>query len=157
MFRSTCWRSTTTATWAGNLIQSGLALWRGAVPCEDDIAEFYETAVERLERWVCDRYEISNFARAGFESRHNLKYWRREPYLGFGADAHSFDGESRWQNAGIGRRLCGAGPRSREPFPRPIPSPKSFFLGLRLTEGIERPFEPFADADPSVHRQTAVC
>src|SRR5262249_53850179 len=61
------------------------------VPSDDLIAELYETAVERLARMGLVRYEISNFARPGFESRHNLKYWRREPYLGFGADAHSFD------------------------------------------------------------------
>ena len=68
------------------------------VPGEDAIADFYEIAVERLARLGIERYEISNFARPGFESRHNLKYWRREPYLGFGADAHSFDGGRRWQN-----------------------------------------------------------
>ena len=44
------------------------------------------------------RYEISNFARPGFESLHNLKYWQLEPYAGFGADAHSFDGLLRGQN-----------------------------------------------------------
>ena len=44
------------------------------------------------------RYEISNFARPGFESRHNLKYWSLEPYAGFGADAHSFDGRARREN-----------------------------------------------------------
>src|SRR5580658_5079947 len=79
----------------------------GAVPCEDDIADFYEIAVERLARIGINRYEISNFARMGFESRHNLKYWRREPYLGFGADAHSFDGESRWQNPESPAGYCG--------------------------------------------------
>jgi oxygen-independent coproporphyrinogen-3 oxidase len=68
------------------------------VPSDDAIAEFYEIAVERLKNFGIPRYEISNFARPGFESRHNLKYWRREPYLGFGADAHSFDGSMRWQN-----------------------------------------------------------
>ena len=45
-----------------------------------------------------EHYEISNFARPGFESLHNLKYWRLEPYTGFGADAHSFDGDMRRQN-----------------------------------------------------------
>jgi len=68
------------------------------IPSDDQIADFYEVAVERLARAGIARYEISNFARPGFESRHNLKYWRREPYLGFGADAHSFDGAWRWQN-----------------------------------------------------------
>ena len=46
-------------------------------------------ACEQLEAAGIAQYEISNFARAGFESRHNLKYWTRQPYLGFGVDAHS--------------------------------------------------------------------
>ena len=68
------------------------------VPSEDRIADFYETAVAELARLGIHRYEISNFARPGAESLHNMKYWRREPYTGFGADAHSFDGRWRWQN-----------------------------------------------------------
>ena len=68
------------------------------VPSDELTAEFYETAVERLSRMGIQRYEISNFARPGFESLHNLKYWQLEPYAGFGADAHSFDGAVRGQN-----------------------------------------------------------
>ena len=68
------------------------------VPSNDAIADFYEIAVSELAQAGIHRYEISNFARPGAESIHNLKYWRREPYFGFGADAHSFDGVMRWQN-----------------------------------------------------------
>ena len=68
------------------------------VPSDELTAEFYETAVEHLGRMGIQRYEISNFARPGFESLHNLKYWQLEPYAGFGADAHSFDGAVRGQN-----------------------------------------------------------
>jgi oxygen-independent coproporphyrinogen-3 oxidase len=68
------------------------------VPSDDAIAGFYRRAVERLAAMSIQRYEISNFARPGFESLHNLKYWSMEPYLGFGADAHSFDGRRRWAN-----------------------------------------------------------
>jgi len=46
----------------------------------------------------CRRYEISNYARSGYECRHNLHYWRIEPYLGFGPSAHGFDGTRRWWN-----------------------------------------------------------
>src|ERR1035438_3623375 len=67
-------------------------------PSDDATADFYELAVERLAAMGMERYEISNFARPGFESRHNLKYWKLEPYAGFGADAHSFDGRTRHQN-----------------------------------------------------------
>jgi oxygen-independent coproporphyrinogen-3 oxidase len=126
------------------LLVLGSRYGAGAVPCEDDIADFYETAVDRLERIGIHRYEISNFARAGFESRHNLKYWRREPYLGFGADAHSFDGESRWQNPESAAGYCGNA-IAVEKIPAD-PVAERFFLGLRLTEGIDGPWAPFSGA-----------
>ncbi len=63
------------------------------------MAEFYELAQKSLSSAGYHHYEISNWAKPGHESRHNLKYWRREPYLGFGAGAHSFSGMQRWANA----------------------------------------------------------
>jgi oxygen-independent coproporphyrinogen-3 oxidase len=118
------------------------------VPTEDQIASFYEIAVERLARLGIERYEISNFARPGFESRHNLKYWHREPYLGFGADAHSFDGSGRWQNAETAGEYV---ERHRNGLPAAIErasatSGEPFFLGLRLREGIEADWSAFAPA-----------
>lgn len=59
------------------------------VPSEDDAAAWYEVGCEMLGEGGVLQYEISNFARAGYESRHNTKYWRRQPYIGFGLDAHS--------------------------------------------------------------------
>jgi oxygen-independent coproporphyrinogen III oxidase len=59
------------------------------VPSDDAIAQMYETAIARLEKAGLKQYEISNFARRGFESRHNLRYWERRPYLGLGLDASS--------------------------------------------------------------------
>jgi len=103
------------------------------IPSDDLIADFYEIAVDRLARAGILRYEISNFARPGLESRHNLKYWRREPYLGFGADAHSFDGQWRWQNPeSIEDYLRG----SRAERTLADPTAERLFLGLRLTRGI---------------------
>ena len=106
------------------------------VPSEERIVEFYETAVERLKQMGIERYEISNFARAGNESRHNLKYWRLEPYVGFGADAHSFDGKTRWQNVETAKEYVEA--------PDPVASREEaneaeerFFVGLRLSEGVK--------------------
>jgi oxygen-independent coproporphyrinogen III oxidase len=118
------------------------------VPSEEAIAEFYETAVHRLGGLGIARYEISNFARAGFESKHNLKYWRREPYLGFGADAHSFNGSTRWQNAEtaaeyVERHASGL------PFAigtSPAQPGEAFFLGLRLEQGIEADWSGHEDA-----------
>jgi oxygen-independent coproporphyrinogen-3 oxidase len=113
------------------------------IPSDDQIADFYEIAVERLASTGIDRYEISNFARPGFESRHNLKYWRREPYLGFGADAHSFDGTWRWQNPeSIEDYLRGSKPK------RIVADPtgEQFFLGLRLSTGIKGDWSAFRPA-----------
>ncbi len=110
------------------------------IPTDDAIADFYESAVERLARLGIARYEISNFARPGFESRHNLKYWLREPYLGFGSDAHSFDGADRIQNTELAQDYV------IDPAPQRTPADpvaERFFLGLRLSRGIEPPFTPF--------------
>lgn len=110
------------------------------VPSDAEIVAFYEVAVERLERMGVRRYEISNFARRGSESRHNLKYWRLEPYIGFGADAHSMDGGLRWQNVEsaaeyVARWREGRSVRAESVEARP--EEERFFVGLRLSEGIE--------------------
>ncbi len=71
---------------------------RQPVPDEDTAAEMYETMLQRLGDAGYVQYEISNFCREGFESRHNLKYWELDPVIGFGVSAHSFDGQRRWVN-----------------------------------------------------------
>jgi oxygen-independent coproporphyrinogen-3 oxidase len=71
------------------LIAGGTKYHAHCVPDEDLTASMYETACDRLNAAGIQQYEISNFARRGFESRHNLKYWTRQPYFGFGVDAHS--------------------------------------------------------------------
>lgn len=120
------------------LLVLGSRYGAGDVPDEDAIADFYELAVERLVRIGIERYEISNFARPGYESRHNLKYWKREPYLGFGADAHSFDGHMRWRNPEsaadyVAGHVTNQGQIERTPADA-LGEP--FFLGLRLREGV---------------------
>ena len=106
------------------------------VPDEDAIAAMYESAVERLAAAGLLRYEISNFARSGCESAHNLKYWRLEPYFGFGADAHSFDGVWRWQNVeSVEAYVVSSAPEEHRTAANP--SEERFFVGLRLLEGIQ--------------------
>jgi oxygen-independent coproporphyrinogen-3 oxidase len=61
-----------------------------ALPLEEAQCEMYLEGVKRLEQYGFLQYEISNFAKKGYESRHNLKYWKRDPYLGLGCAAHSF-------------------------------------------------------------------
>jgi oxygen-independent coproporphyrinogen-3 oxidase len=109
------------------------------IPNEELTAELYETAVTELGRLEIHRYEISNFARPGFESLHNLKYWRLEPYLGFGADAHSFDGTVRFQNVESASEYVERIRQVQSPRIGSTPAnhaEEHFFVGLRLTDGI---------------------
>jgi oxygen-independent coproporphyrinogen-3 oxidase len=101
-------------------------------PSDDATAEMYETAVERLKDMGIERYEISNFARPGFESLHNLKYWQLAPYVGFGADAHSFDGRRRWQNAESAQAYVDGAAREYSE----ASADEKFFVGLRLMSGV---------------------
>ncbi len=71
------------------MLANGTRYHASAVPSEDDAAAWYQIACEAFEAAGLHQYEISNFAREGHASRHNLKYWRRQPYIGFGLDAHS--------------------------------------------------------------------
>ena len=71
------------------LLAGGTRYHAHFVPNEEAMTDFYLAACERLQSAGIAQYEISNFAREGLESRHNLKYWTRQPYLGFGVDAHS--------------------------------------------------------------------
>jgi oxygen-independent coproporphyrinogen-3 oxidase len=71
------------------MLAGGARYHAGLVPSDDAIARMYAWAIERLAQAGLAQYEISNFSRPGFESRHNLRYWRRRPYLGLGLDASS--------------------------------------------------------------------
>ena len=113
------------------------------VPDEDATADYYLKACERLESAGVGQYEISNFARAGFESRHNLKYWTRQPYLGFGVDAHSMlrsavpDLEAiRFASPDSLERYLSGAPPQRTEVSCSSALEENFFLGLRLTRGI---------------------
>ena len=71
------------------LLAGGTRYHAGLVPSDETIARMYSFAIDRLAEAGISQYEISNFCRLGFESRHNLRYWRRRPYLGLGLDASS--------------------------------------------------------------------
>ena len=114
----------------------GVRYGAGLMPSDDRMAEFYERAVERLGRMGIERYEISNFAAAGCESRHNLKYWRLEPYVGFGLDAHSFDCGRRWANPDSLETYLDEA-RSTPEASDTDSGEEHFFVGLRLEQGIE--------------------
>jgi oxygen-independent coproporphyrinogen-3 oxidase len=82
----------------GEVLRHGTRYHADAVPDEQFVTEAYNVARRGLQRAGYAQYEISNFARPGCESLHNRKYWRRDPYIGIGAGAHSFDGAHRWSN-----------------------------------------------------------
>lgn len=71
------------------LLAGGVRYHADLVPTDETIAHMYEKAIEWLASAGLHQYEISNFARRGFESHHNLRYWERRPYLGLGLDASS--------------------------------------------------------------------
>lgn len=75
---------------------------------EETSRRMYESLCDRLEAAGYEHYEISNFARPGFRSRHNSSYWNQTPYLGLGAAAHSYDGSRRWWNVSdVKEYICG--------------------------------------------------
>jgi putative oxygen-independent coproporphyrinogen III oxidase len=115
------------------MLLRGVRYGAADTPSDEQTAAFYETAVERLGALGILRYEISNFARPGFESRHNLKYWQLECYAGFGADAHSFDGRVRAQNP---ESVNDYVERRAVHTDQAHPEEERFFVGLRLMSGI---------------------
>ena len=127
------------------ILSGGKRYGAAETPSADLTAGLYEIAVERLAALGLRRYEISNFARPGHESCHNMKYWLLEPYAGFGSDAHSFDGRLRWQNPETVNEYLGAWqPMSTESNPLE----ERFFVGLRLAQGIRpepREWERFGE------------
>jgi oxygen-independent coproporphyrinogen-3 oxidase len=125
------------------VLQGGDRYSVGALPSDDEMAEFYETAQSVLRVAGYHHYEISNWAKPGFESQHNLKYWRREPYLGFGAGAHSFSGAERWANAHDAAAYVHAIQSARLPIEQleevtaEQALEEELFLGLRQLDGID--------------------
>jgi len=125
------------------VLRHGERYHAAAVPDDGFTADAYERAQELLAAAGYVQYEISNFAWAGFESRHNRKYWRLDPYLGIGAGAHSFDGHSRWANVTSTDEYATRLDRGELPIAewRPLlPNEQIeefFFLGLRQREGVD--------------------
>jgi oxygen-independent coproporphyrinogen-3 oxidase len=118
---------------------------RLALPEDDRVADLYHATVDVLESRGLARYEISNFARPGHESRHNGKYWDDQPFLGFGLSAHSYRHGRRWWNVDTygrycraieegGARAARAGERGLAPRER---RGEALFTGLRRRGGVD--------------------
>ena len=126
------------------LIAGGTRYHAHFVPNEDATADSYVVACESLESAGVSQYEISNFARPGFESRHNLKYWTRQPYLGFGVDAHSMlpsatdaSAALRLATPDVLEKYLASTPVQTTPVSAATALEERFFLGLRLNRGID--------------------
>ena len=123
------------------VIAGGQRFHAHGVPTDEFSAAFYEAACESLPQHGFPQYEISNFAPPSHQSRHNRKYWQRDPYIGFGLDAHSMllrsNGAVRFANP---EDLSHYG--SQQPPSSPIDVfereafEETIFLGLRMNEGI---------------------
>jgi oxygen-independent coproporphyrinogen-3 oxidase len=123
------------------MLAGGTRYGVGMVPNAETIAAMYDEACEQFASAGIAQYEISNFARPSYESRHNLKYWKRQPYLGFGLDAHSFlpalDGTAI--RVGTTDDLTAYLNGTQETIMRVSTAEaieEAWFLGLRLSTGI---------------------
>lgn len=122
----------------------GRAVARGEMPAPDPdaAAQEYEAACRALDGAGYRQYEISNWARPGFESRHNLAYWTGEPYLGLGCGAHSFiDGERRANTPDLDEYLKALGEgrlpeQTAERLDKRAALGEAVMLGLRLNAGV---------------------
>jgi oxygen-independent coproporphyrinogen III oxidase len=128
------------------MLKGGARYHAELVPNDETIARLYESAIE----WLADagilQYEISNFARTGFESRHNLRYWRRRPYLGLGLDASSMLREGQLgyvlrstTTDDLKTCLEGSQPPETAWLSRERQHEEAWFLGLRLNQGVSVP------------------
>lgn len=125
------------------LIGPGVRYGAHAAPTDSLVADLYAQACETFDAAGLAQYEISNFARAGYASRHNLKYWKRDAYFGFGLDAHSMlraqaDGRaSRFANGDeLDPYIAGNEAAEVEHIDMLGEWEESIFLGLRLVEGV---------------------
>ncbi len=118
---------------------------RGELRAIDDelTVAFYFALMEEAEKCGFEHYEISNWARRGFESRHNLKYWTLAPYWAFGVSAAGFDGRSRWSNTRNIHEYLGKIEHGESPVAERVEldeddrQSENLFLRLRLKEGVD--------------------
>lgn len=124
------------------VLGGGARLHAPAVGSDELTAELYERACEVLPGAGLEQYEISNFARKGSRSRHNVKYWERAPYLGLGLDAHSMllgedERAIRWANPDeLGAYTGAACMRKPEWVEDRGAFEETVFLGLRMVDGL---------------------
>lgn len=114
------------------------------LPGEDSEAKMYEIVMDEMEKHGYQQYEISNFSKEGYESRHNLTYWNNEEYYGFGAGAHSYVNGERIQNVGPLKQYFTKIDETGLPYldvhtvTAQEKMEEELFLGLRKTAGVSK-------------------
>ncbi|WP_316571967.1 radical SAM family heme chaperone HemW [Neobacillus sp. YIM B06451] len=114
------------------------------LPGEDVEAAMYELLMDEMAKHGYRQYEISNFAKKGFESLHNITYWKNEEYYGFGAGAHSYVGKVRRSNIGPLNRYMTSLDEGRLPVleenevTKEEAMEEEMFLGLRMSDGVKK-------------------
>ncbi len=123
---------------AGTPLAEQIRSERQPLPDAELAAEMYELMIDKVAAAGYRQYEISNFAKPGFESRHNLKYWQLDPVHGFGVSAHSFNGTERYANdRDTSRYIAAMKSGGAEVTREDVNVASEFvFLGLRLSNGI---------------------
>jgi oxygen-independent coproporphyrinogen-3 oxidase len=127
----------------GTPLQDMIAQGKLTKPDEETIIEMYSHTIDRLAEAGYRHYEISNFARPGFECRHNLNYWERGRYLGIGAGAHGFVDDMRMKNTSDLKRYMDDLKAGKLPVEESMQVSREeaikefIFLGLRKTEGLD--------------------
>ena len=126
-------------------LRDAMARGQWSVAPEDDAAEMYLSGLDRMDKAGYVQYEISNVARPGRESRHNLKYWTDGEWLGFGCGAHSTRAGVRWKNVSATGEYISAVASGgqvhidRRPLPAGERLEDALFMGLRLNAGLDLP------------------
>ncbi len=124
-------------------LKSLIAEGRAAVPEDDLISDLYLKTIEYLGANGMHQYEISNFAQPGAYCRHNLKYWQRDPVIGFGLGSHSYDGQSRYANtSNLDQYLLAVESGNlpvewRQYLSKELALEETLYLGLRLNRGVD--------------------
>lgn len=118
--------------------------WEYELPDEELDRKMYEATKQILREYGYERYEISNYAKAGYESRHNSSYWIRRPYIGFGLGASSFFEGKRFDNCTKMEQYIGNSEtweqriHNIEEIQKKTAMEEFMYLGLRMTKGIEK-------------------
>lgn len=127
----------------GSILERQIEMGRVALADDETLADQYDTFLEWCRDNGFEQYEVSNFCKPGYKSRHNSRYWNRTPYIGVGAAAHSFDGNRRrWNMSDVNSYIAGASkgeiPHEEEMLTAADAYNEYVMTALRTVDGIDK-------------------